>query len=232
MNLKLYDYSGFRPSRLGEPRFYHLNLLWGWVGYFVLYALTERLIPYERCHVIHCALDDVIPFDERFLLAYSFWYVLVFGTLLFFLLFDVPAFRRAQTYIIITQVVAMAVYILWPSRQELRPETFPRDNFLTRAMAFVYWFDTPTGVCPSLHVGYSLGILSTWLRKPDAPRPLKAFITVAVLLICVSVSFVKQHSVVDILAALPLCALAEWMTFGKACAPLRAKLWGHAEQGV
>ncbi|MBR2716934.1 MAG: hypothetical protein IKD79_04275 [Oscillospiraceae bacterium] len=213
MKMTPYDYSGFRLSRLTEPRFSHLLLLLGWVGYFLLYYLTENFIPPERCHVIHCALDDLIPFNEYFLLAYCFWYALVFGSLLFFLIFDVDSFRALQTYIIITQAVAMAVYILWPSRQDLRPETFARDNILTRLMAFIYSFDTSTGVCPSLHVGYSLGIASVWCKKKDAPRGLKAFVVAAVALICASVCFVKQHSAVDVAAALPLCLLAELLVY-------------------
>ena len=211
----MYDYRGFRLSRLGEPRFRHLLLLLGWVGYFILYYLTENFIPREACHPIHCALDDAIPFNEYFLLAYCFWYALVFGSLLYFLLYDVPSFKKLQTYIIITQVVAMAVYIIYPSRQDLRPEEFLRDNFLTRLMAFIYSFDTSTGVCPSLHVGYSLGIASVWLKKRDASRPWKVFVVIAVILICVSVCFVKQHSAVDVAAAIPLCLLAEILVYGK-----------------
>ncbi len=211
----LYDYSAFRLNRLNEPRFAHLKLLLGWVGYFVMYFLTENLIPPEKCHVIHCFLDDLIPFSEWFLLAYCFWYALVFGSLLYFLLFDVPSFKKLQVFIIITQVIAMAVYVIWPSRQDLRPEVFLRDNVLTRLMAFIYSFDTSTGVCPSLHVAYSLGIASVWLKKKDAPVLWKAFIVLAVVLICLSVAFVKQHSVVDIFAALPLGLLAEALVYGR-----------------
>ena len=58
------DYSGFSLRRLNEPRFAHAKLLGGWLVYFALYFLTENLIPLERCHVIHCALDDMIPFCE------------------------------------------------------------------------------------------------------------------------------------------------------------------------
>ena len=215
MKRKLYDYSGFRLSRLPEPRFRHLLLLLGWVGYFILYYLTENFIPAERCTPIHCWLDDVIPFNELFLIPYCFWYALVFGSLLYFLLFDVENFKKLQTYIIITQVIAMACYIAFPSRQDLRPEEFLRDNFLTRLMAFIYAFDTSTGVCPSLHVGYSLGIASVWLRDSEVPRWWKVFVVIAVALICVAIAFVKQHSVVDFFAALPMCALAEWLVFWK-----------------
>ena len=214
MKRKLYDYSGFRLSRLREPRFRHLLLLLGWVGYFILYFLTENFIPVEKCTPIHCWLHDVIPFNELFLIPYVFWYALVFGSLLFYLLFDVESFKHLQTFIIITQVIAMTCYILFPSRQDLRPEVFLRDNFLTRFMAFIYSFDTSTGVCPSLHVAYSIGIASVWLKDRAAPVWWKVFVVIATVLISIATAFVKQHSVLDILAALPLCVLTEWLVFG------------------
>ena len=215
MKKPVIDYRELRLSNLCSPRFSHLFLLLGWVGYFILYLLTENLIPPEACHVVHCALDDLIPFNEFFLIFYTGWYLLIVVSLGYFLFYNVENFRNLQTYIIITQVVAMAVYIIWPSRQDLRPDVFLRDNVLTRLMAFIYSFDTSTGVCPSLHVAYSLGIASTWLREKSAHPAVKALICVLVVCICVSVAFVKQHSVIDFLAALPLCALAEWLTFGK-----------------
>ena len=209
------DYRQFRLSKLNDPQFSHLKLLLGWVGYFALYFLTENLIPPERCTPVHCRLDDLIPFCEVFVIPYVGWYALIVFSLGYFLLYNVDSFKRLQTYIIITQVVAMACYILLPTRQDLRPEMFERDNPLTRLMGFIYSVDTNTGVCPSLHVAYSIGIASTWLKYGDASKGRKAFIVAAVILICLSVAFVKQHSVVDIFAALPVCLLAEVIAFGK-----------------
>lgn len=207
------DYRQLRLSNINSPQFSHLLLLLGWVGYFILYMLTENLISPESCHPIHCWLDDVIPFNEFFFIPYTFWYFLIVASLLYFALYNVENFKNLQTYIIITQVVAMAVYIIYPSRQDLRPTEFVRDNFFTHLAAFIYNFDTSTGVCPSLHVAYSLGIASTWLREKSAAWPVKAFVVFAVIMICISVAFVKQHSVVDIFAALPLCLLAEYLVF-------------------
>ena len=207
------DYRTFRLSKINEPQFRHLKLLLGWVGYFILYVLTENLIPAERCTPVHCWLDDVIPFNEFFLIFYVSWYFLIVGSLVYFLLYNVENFKNMQTYIIITQVIAMAIYIIFPSRQDLRPEVFPRDNVLTQLMGFIYTVDTNTGVCPSLHVGYSLGIASTWLREKSVPKAFRVFIVVWAAFICLSVAFVKQHSVVDILAAIPMCAFAEWFVF-------------------
>ena len=215
MKRTLVDYRGFRLSRLTEPRFSHFLLLLSWVGYFLLYYLTENFIPPERCHLMHSRLDDLIPFCEYFLIPYVFWYVFVFGSLLYYLLFDVESFRSMQIFIIITQVVAMFVYIVWPSRQDLRPETFLHDNVLTRLMAFIYSFDTSTGVCPSLHVAYSIGIASVWCKDRFAPKGWKIFVVFAAVIISVATCFVKQHSALDVLAALPLCLLAEWLVYGK-----------------
>ena len=215
MKTPVVDYRQFRLTKLNDPRFSHLKLLGGWIGYFILYFLTENLIPMERMHVIHCALDDVIPFNEYFLIFYCSWYAWIVISLLYFMLYDIDSFRRLQVFIIITQVVAMVVYIVYPSIQLLRPEVFPRENALTALMAFIYNFDTPTGVCPSLHVAYSMGIASVWCKRKETPVGLKVFMVCLLVMISISTAFVKQHSVVDIIVAIPLGMLAEYLVFGR-----------------
>lgn len=209
------DYREFRLSRINEPRFSHLKLLLGWVGYFVLFFLTENLIPAQICTPVHMWLDDYIPFCEYFLIPYVFWYGLILFSLWYFLLYNVDSFKRLQIFIIITQITATAVYILFPNRQDLRPTVFPRDNFLTRCVGFLYSVDTNTGVCPSQHVAYSLGIMSVWLKEKAAAKMWKCFVVAAVILICLSTMFIKQHSAVDFFAALPVCLLAECIVHGK-----------------
>ncbi len=213
MRLQTVDYKDFRLSKLNSPKFSHLKLLFGWVVYFALYFLTENLIPAEKCHVIHCTLDDIIPFCEWFLLPYVFWYGLIVFSLVRFALYDVDSFKKLQTYIIITQVCAMLVYIIYPNCQNLRPAVFPRENFLTDCVGLIYAFDTNTGVCPSLHCAYSIGIASVWLRAKDVSKLAKTFVVIAALLICLSTMFIKQHSAVDFFAALPVCLLAEILVF-------------------
>ena len=227
MTRQPYDYSGFSLKKLNEPRFAHVKLLGGWLAYFALYFITENLIPAERCHPIHCALDDLIPFNEFFVIFYVGWYFLIFGSLLYTLLYKVENFRRLQIYIMVTQAVAMLCYVLWPSRQDLRPEVFARDNALTQLMAFIYSFDTNTGVCPSLHVGYSFGVLSVAWKDRDVPVWGKALLLLVVIMICLAVCFVKQHSALDVVAALPLCLLAECVTFGRSYWRPRLRLRAH-----
>lgn len=207
------NYSNFTFSKLFTPEFSHLLLLSGWVVYFLLYFLTENLIPIENCHPIHSYLDDIIPFCEWFVLPYVFWYALIVISLWYFALYNVTNFKRLQVYIMITQALAMAVYIIYPSCQNLRPEAFPRENILSSLVGFLYAFDTNTGVFPSLHCAYSLGIASVWLREKSVSRWWKAFVVVAVVLICLSTMFIKQHSALDFFGAIPVCLVAEYLVF-------------------
>ncbi len=215
MRKPVVNYRKFRLSKLNTPEFSHLKYLLGWVGYFALYFLTENLIPRENCYAVYSPLDDLIPFCELFVIPYVFWYLLIVISLLYFALYNTDGFKRLQTFIIVTQVAAMAIYIIFPNRQDLRPEEFARDNIFTDVIGFLYSFDTSTNVCPSLHVAYSVGIASVWLKEKSATKLWKAFIVITVVLICLSTAFIKQHSIVDAFAAIPVCILAEYITYGK-----------------
>lgn len=215
MKDKQYDYSELSLKTIKDKRYRHVLLFLGWVWYLIMYFLTENLIPVEKCHVVHCRVDDMIPFVEQFVIVYCFWYVLLVFSIGYFFFYDVESFRGLQTFIIVTQVVAVIVYIIWPSVQLLRPSIFERNNAFTWILGIIYAADTPTGVCPSLHVAYSLGIASTWLKRKQSKISTKIFVTVSVVLICLSVNFVKQHSFVDVCAAIPVGILAEIIAFGK-----------------
>lgn len=213
MRKPIVDYRGFRLSKIRQPQYNHLLYLLGWVGYFILYFLTENLIPYEKCYPVHCWLDDVIPFCEFFVIPYVGWYLLIIVSLIYFALYNPDNFKNMNKYITITQILAMIIYIAFPNRQDLRPDVFVRNNIFTNIMGALYQIDTCTGVCPSLHVAISIGIASTWLREKSASRGWKTFIVAFCALVCISVAFVKQHSVVDIFAAFPVCFVAEYITF-------------------
>ncbi len=215
MKKPVVDYRELRLSNIREPRFSHLFLLLGWVGYFLAYMLTENLIPAEQCYTVHSRLDDWIPFCEWFVIPYVGWYVLVAGSLLYFLLYNVDGFRRLQIFIMITQVVAMIIYILFPNRQDMRPEVFANENVLTWLVGIIYKVDTPTNVCPSLHVAYSIGIASVWVREKQVSKGWRGLVVFFAILISLSTLFMKQHSAVDVLAAIPVCILAEWLVYHK-----------------
>ncbi len=207
------SYKGFKLSKIGEPTYSHLLLLLGWVVYLVLFFLTEELIPVSSCYPMHSVLDDMIPFCEIFIIPYVLWYLLIAGSLLYFLFYNVTNFKRLQIYIMITQAIGLAVYVIFPTCQNLRPETFVNDNIFTDVVGYLYSIDTNTGVCPSLHCAYSIGIASVWLREKSASPVVKCLITIFCISVCLSTVFIKQHSVIDFFAALPVCLVAELIVF-------------------
>ena len=215
MKKPVVDYKEFRLSRLADPKFNHLLYLLDWVAFFIMYFITENLIPAKNCYVVHSPVDDIIPFCEVFIIPYVLWYVWIAATLLYFMFYNPDNFKSVMKFIIVTQMVAMAVYIVFPNMQELRPAEFERGNVFTKAVSVLYSIDTNTNVCPSLHVAYSLGLVSVWLKEKSATPLVKAAMALMAVLVCMSTMFIKQHSFIDFLAALPLGLLAELMVFGK-----------------
>lgn len=188
-----------------------VTLLVGWPVYFIFYFITER-IPPEDCHIIHCVLDDMIPFNEYFAVFYFGWYALVIGSLCYFFFRDTDSFKKLQIFIMITQAIAMVIYIAYPSVQTGRPEVM-NDNIFCDVMRFIYATDTPTGVFPSLHVAYSVGIASVWMKRKRTVKLWKWFVVVFSIMVCISVAFVKQHSVLDIASGFAVSMAAEYIVY-------------------
>ena len=215
MKKSVVSYKEFKISKINSPEFSHLLYLISWLGFFVMYYLTERFIKRENCFTIHSSLDDLIPFNEIFIIPYVFWYFLIVASLLYFLKYNIEGFKQLQTFIIVTQIVAMVVYVIFPNCQNMRPNEFERNNILTRLVGYIYAVDTSTNVCPSLHVAYSVGIASAFVKEKDLSSVFKVSMILIAVLISISTVFVKQHSIIDVLAAIPLCVFAEVIAYRK-----------------
>lgn len=210
------DYRKFRLNKLNTDEFRHLKLLLYWPVYGLLFLFVERFYKVAEYHPVHCWLDDVIPFNEFFVIPYIFWFVFLIGISLYTLLYDIEAFKKFMKFTIITYSAAILCYIIYPTSQELRPIVFERDNIFTRFSMGLYQFDTNTNVCPSIHVIGSLAVLFTaWNAKGLNTTAWRAAFSITAFLICISTVFLKQHSVIDILAALPICIAAHYICFKK-----------------
>ena len=211
MNKTVVSYKGFRLSKLNEPHFRHLKLLLFWPLNLALFFITGHCTPIESCTPMHMFLDDIIPFNEWFLIPYVGWYFLIAIALVWFLRRDVKSFKRLQTFIAISQLTCTLIYIVFPTCHELRPDfaALGRDNILIDGVKFLYSVDTTANACPSLHATIAMGIaIAVWQSK-QTTRFWKIFVAFFALLVCVSITFVKQHSAVDFLAALPMTVAAQ-----------------------
>lgn len=208
------DYRGFRLGKLNDVEYRHIKLLLFWPLFGLMFLFVERIYPVERYYPVSCPLDEAIPFCELFLFPYLFWFVYMVGMHLYTFFYDIEAFKKLMKFIIITFSVTMLIYLVFPTCQELRPTMFERDNVLTRFMRGFYQFDTNTNVCPSLHVTGSLAVMFTAFHcKKLKGLGWKLGFGISAFLICISTVFLKQHSVMDVVAALPISLIAYGICF-------------------
>ena len=86
------DYRGFRLSKINDAEFSHLKYLLFWPIYLASFAFLERVWVNRNYHPVHCALDDMIPFCEYFLIPYVLWFVELLLMQLYTLLYDTEEF--------------------------------------------------------------------------------------------------------------------------------------------
>lgn len=192
-----------------------LYLIWLPV-YLLLFFLLEHR-PMETYWATQIPLDDLIPFCEWFAIPYCLWYPLLIGVGLYLFFRDSGAYRRYMVFLAITFFASELIWVLIPNGQDLRPPVLPRDNPLTRMMALLYSIDTHTNVFPSVHVVGSVGAaLAVWDAPVLRKRKLLTWgLTVLAALICVSIVFVKQHGILDLVSGLALCVPVGFVIYRK-----------------
>ena len=181
-----------------------------WLPFYLLAFVLIEHLPVASYWSTQLTLDNAIPFCEWFVLFYCAWYPLLVAVGLYLLLWDAPAFRHYMAFLAVTFFASVIVWLLLPNGQDLRPQVFPRENFLTALVVALYRIDTNTNVFPSVHVVGSAGAaLAVW----DSPRlraqPLLRWgVVLLAALICVSTLFIKQHAILDVVSGLVLSLAA------------------------
>lgn len=188
------------------------NRLKGIIIFGICYLTTFFFIEARDVpiHIIHTKLDDLIPFCEYFIIPYVIWYVYACGTVLYLGLTDKSAkeYSRFIANMILGMVVFVITSLVYPNGQNLRPD-IAADSIFTRAVSFLYTIDTSTNILPSLHVFVSVACDIALCRDPRFKKhPSWQWMShILTVMICLSTMFLKQHSVIDVIAAL-LCNIA------------------------
>ena len=178
--------------------------------YFPWFHHLERTVT-THFHVIHTALDDMIPFCEYFIVPYLLWFPYVGLTAAYFTLFNDnrTEFYQFAVCMGIGMTLFLIVSYIFPNGQNLRPYTFARHNIFTELVKELYKVDTPTNVMPSLHVFNSVMCCTAiWesrsLRKNKLVRWASWVLT---LLIIAATMFLKQHTILDVVVALAMARI-------------------------
>ncbi|MGN0507151.1 MAG: phosphatase PAP2 family protein [Lachnospiraceae bacterium] len=184
--------------------------------YLLWFTWLERTVT-DEYHEVRMDLDSYIPFQELFIIPYLLWFVFISAVVLYFFFTNKRDFYRICIFLFIGMSVSLFICTIWPNGQNLRPnlETLGRDNIFIKLVGFIYATDTPTNVCPSIHVLNSVGCCiaifhSNALKGRHVIRIATLILTIS---ICASTIFLKQHSCFDLLCGLLLSLVMYWLAY-------------------
>lgn len=159
---------------------------------------------------IHCFIDDWIPFCEYFTIPYLLWFLYVAVVLIYLYLQKdhLEDYYRCVITLILGMSTCLLIYFLFPNEQNMRPNLaeLGRSNIFTKIIQIIYDSDTKTNVLPSIHVYNSIAIHVGFATSHNF-RDKKGWRLASLLLcslICLATMFLKQHSLLDAVAALIL----------------------------
>ncbi len=169
--------------------------------YMVWFIAIEKHT-FAHYSIIHTAVDDLIPFNELFVIPYYTWFLYVSATLVFFLFsLDIEDYYKNFIFLAAGMTVFLVVSTLFPNMHMLRPAVMPRDNVFTGLVQVIYSHDTSSNLWPSIHVYNSIGTMIAIHRSKRIGRLGKIVSDIIGVSIILSTMFIKQHSVYDVITA-------------------------------
>lgn len=191
---------------------------WWTALYCPLYMLCFMLIEKrnQQVTIVSIGIDHKIPFLEIFIVPYLIWFPYIVGMFLIFFFKDKEEFIRMIKYLYMGMTLFIIISYLFPNGLDIRPAYFERDNIFVRLVQMIYRNDTSTNVVPSIHAYNSIVVMIAALKseKVLTKNWQKQTCCVISVLIVLSTVFVKQHSVLDVFAAMAL-AWAGYQLFYK-----------------
>lgn len=181
--------------------------------YMIWFSLLEKNV--TQYHIIHCVLDDYIPFVEYFVIPYYMWFAYVVISIGIAFFTDKTEYFKTVAFLITGMTVFLIVSTVYPNGLALRPPAYERDNFCTALCQKLYGVDTSTNVLPSIHVYNSVGCMICLFRCQTTRNKIWVRIISAVLttLIILSTMFIKQHSVWDVVTALLMAVIVYFIVY-------------------
>ena len=179
------------------------------VIYMGLFGFLE-IVPPKDVHLIHCALDDRIPNMAIFIYPYVSWfpYIVVCAVLAIKNLDD-RQFKKAVLVLTTGMNIFLFISYVWPTGLDFRESiVYDLHTLSGNLLKFVQTVDTPKSVFPSMHVYVTLVLQYTLeMQKKLVPAWGIWVGRVLAVLIVLSTMFTKQHSAVDVTAAIVMFAV-------------------------
>lgn len=170
--------------------------------YLPWFAYLEKNVT-SNYYSVHSRIDDVIPFNEYFIIPYFIWFLYIAAATLYFFFTSKTDYYQLCAFLFIGMTISLIICTIFPNGTDLRTMIDPDKNICSRLVSMLHKLDTNTNVFPSIHVYNSLGvhfsIVSSQKTKGKTRAHLLSFFIMTA--ICLSTVFLKQHSVVDVIGA-------------------------------
>ena len=141
------------------------------------------------------------------MVPYLLWFLFIPYGVIYVGVHSKRDFYKLFLFLFGAMVAANLAFTLFPNAQNLRPTICSSDP-LSMLAKWIYSVDTPTNVCPSIHVVDSIAVNAALQHSAafSAKRPRKIASSVLTVLICLSTVFMRQHSVFDVICGIVLSA--------------------------
>lgn len=195
---------------LSQHKYFYLLLLF--IPLQIWFEFLELTIVPQ--YITDTAIDYKIPFIKEFVVPYLLWFIYVPFGLLYTGIHSRKDFIKLFLFLFGGMLAAYTIFTFFPNAQSLRPTIIQNDPF-SILVKFIYIADTPTNVCPSVHVINSIAVNAA-LQHSDAfskDRLRKWISLILSLLICLSTVFIKQHSVLDVISGTCIGALFYFLLY-------------------
>lgn len=172
--------------------------------YFPMFFYLEHRTVTEY-YVIHCGLDDVLPYCPAFVVPYVSWFLLIPGMLLYFLKREPERYYELCWLLFGGMTVSLLFYLVFPNCICLR-QPVSGEGLCNQIVLLIRTVDTPTNVCPSIHVASTAAVMVEAGRSERlrSRRLVRYGLNLLGVSICLATVLLDQHSAVDVVCGVAL----------------------------
>lgn len=155
-------------------------------------------------HVMHTTLDDLIPFNEYFIVPYLLWFLYVAAAIAYFFFTSKDDYYRLCTFLFTGMTISLLVCTLYPNGTDFRPAIDPDKNIFCFLVAKLWSIDPCINVFPSIHAYNSIGVHISICRSQTLSKnkPLVWASGILMVSICIATVCLKQHSILDVFGSM------------------------------
>ncbi|QJD86669.1 phosphatase PAP2 family protein [Cohnella herbarum] len=163
-----------------------------------MYAMTNNIENQEVYRLV-TGVDEAIPFVKFFAVPYSIWIFYIYVCLIYFFMKDINVYYRSLLTYAVCALLCYLIYSVFQTTVD-RPMIVGNDPF-SELMRYIYNRDQPYNCFPSIHCFSSYMVMRAIWTSSFRNKWNVTLITGMSSLIIMSTLFVKQHVIMDALAA-------------------------------